>query len=89
MTEDPALERQWYWDRRTNKAYYPTEIDEEEGVVEFVTAWHHEEVTDAIEAGALSPLEEVQDYRETTTLDLVDSFRLPEVEATATEEDDA
>jgi hypothetical protein len=83
MTENTEIERRWYWDRRTNKAYYPREIDEDEGVVEFVTAWHHEEVTDAIETGALSPIEEIQDYRETTTFDLLDSFRLPDVEATA------
>jgi hypothetical protein len=86
MTDATEIERRWYWDRRTNKAYYPRTIDEDEGFVEFVTAWHHEEVTDAIAADALSPVEEIEGSRE-TTFDLVDSFRFPDVDATSEGED--
>jgi hypothetical protein len=76
MAETPDIERQWYWDRRTRTALYPRRT--EDGTVEFVTVWHAEEVADAVEAGALVPVDEVALDRTETTFDLLDSFRFPE-----------
>lgn len=70
----------WYWDRRTRKALYPTEIDEDENTVEFVTVWHREEVEDALASEALVPVEEVSSEIVDTTFDLLDSFRFSNVE---------
>lgn len=69
-------EERWYWDRRNRKAYYPIERDD--GTVTFATVWHEEEVTDALERGALVPLDEIGLDRTDTTFDLLDSFRTPE-----------
>lgn len=66
----------WYWDRRTRKALRPRQIDD--NTVEFMTVWHAEEVTDALDAGALVPLDEIRLDRTETTLDLIGSFRLPD-----------
>ena len=83
MSEPSDLEKRWYWDHRTNKAYYPTEVDKEDGVVELVTAWHHEEVTDALETGALTPVEEVSDPEDGDIgSGVFDSFRFASVEET-------
>jgi hypothetical protein len=81
MTDGPDIEQRWYWDHRTNKAYYPKTIDEEEGVVELVTAWHHEEVTDALETGALTAVEELSEpYDAGVGFECFDSFRFDAVE---------
>lgn len=87
--ETPPLERQWYWDRRTNKAYYPVAVDEE--TVQFATVWHRDEVDGALAEGAMTSVDDVtSDYTE-TTFDLLDSFRTPRVENLAAPggEDDA
>lgn len=84
--DDTDIDARWYWDRRTNKAYYPTETDE--GTVRFVTVWHAAEVADARDRGALVPVEAVGLDRTETTFDLLDSFRLPDdVESTVGSED--
>jgi hypothetical protein len=70
------IDKQWYWDRRNDKAYYPVETDE--GTVRFVTVWHEQEVADAVERGALAPIEEIGLDRTETTFDLIDSFRTPD-----------
>lgn len=86
MTENPEIGEQWYWDRRTRTALYPRRIDE--NTVEFVTVWHCEEVSDAIDTEALVPIEAVDLNRTETTFDLLDSFRTPErVEREAQEAD--
>lgn len=72
MAED--IDAEWYWDRRTRKALSPRRIGED--TVAFVTVWHRDEVDDAMEHGALVPIEEVGLDRTETTLDLIDSFRL-------------
>lgn len=64
----------WYWDRRTRKALRPRQIDD--GTVEFTSVWHAEEVDDALDGGALVPLDEIHLDRTETTFDLIDSFRL-------------
>ena len=64
----------WYWDQRTQKALYPRHTGD---TVEFVTVWHAEEVTDALDGGALVPLEDAGLSRD-TTFDLLESFRTPE-----------
>lgn len=69
-------DQQWYWDRRTNEAYYPVETDGD--AVRLVSVWHPEEFADARETGALVPLSTVGLDRTETTFDLLDSFRLPE-----------
>jgi hypothetical protein len=66
---------QWYWDPRTGKALYPRAVDGE--TVEFVTVWHAEEVTDALDNEALLPVESVGLERTDTTFDLLESFRMP------------
>lgn len=73
MTE---IEQRWYWDRRTRKAYYPVETDDD--TVAFVSVWHADEVDGAREHDALVPLEEVSDYRDETAMTVKDSFRTPE-----------
>jgi hypothetical protein len=76
--DGPHIERRWYWDHRTNKAYYPKRVDDEDGTVELVTVWHHGEVTDALETGALTPVEEVSDPAdEDGGFGCFDSFRFP------------
>lgn len=78
MSEDsPPLEDQWYWDRRTNKAYYP--LRQDGGTVELLTVWHREEARDALAEDALTTVEEIGTTgpdAEGTTFDLVDSFRV-------------
>ena len=69
-------DRQWFWDRRTNKAYYPVEMDDD--TVRLVSVWHRDEFDGAVGAGALTPVEDVNLDRTDTTFDLLDSFRLPE-----------
>ena len=64
----------WYWDRRTQKALYPRRTGD---TVEFVTVWHAEEVTDALDGGALVPLEDAGLDGTDTTFDLLESFRTP------------
>lgn len=63
---------QWLWDRRTNKAYRPVEADD--GTVTLVSVWHRDEVADALEKGALEPLDEVSG--ENIGFNHFDSFRL-------------
>jgi hypothetical protein len=88
MADTPAVEQQWYWDRRTRTALYPRRTEND--TVEFVTVWHAEEVADAVEGGALVPADEVGLDRTETTFDLVDSFRFPErVENEGTADDAA
>ena len=70
------IDTRWYWDRRTDTAYYPRATDD--GTVRFVTVWHEQEVADARERGALVPVEAVGLDRTETTFDLLDSFRLPD-----------
>jgi len=76
MAETPDVEPQWYWDRRTRTALYPRRTEDD--TVEFVTVWHAEEVADAVDAGALVPVDEVGLDRTETAFDLLDSFRFPE-----------
>lgn len=71
MTE---IESRWYWDRRTNKAYYP--IVTEQDTTTFVTTWHREEVEDALQSDVFVPVDEIGHERTETTFDLIDSFRL-------------
>ncbi|WP_276256571.1 hypothetical protein [Halomontanus rarus] len=73
----PALEEQWYWDRRTNKAYYPVAVDGD--TVQLATVWHRDEIDGALEAGAWATVEELNPGRTDTTFDLVDSFRMPPI----------
>ena len=75
MNEEFETDR-WYWDRRTRKALYPRRTDDD--TVEFVTVWHAEEVSDALDGGALLPLEDVGLNNTKTAFDLLDSFRTPE-----------
>jgi hypothetical protein len=71
------IERQWYWDRRSNKAYYPVAVDED--TVRLITVWHREEFEGAAESGAMGSIDDLAGIREyETTMDLIDSFRLPE-----------
>lgn len=74
MTEEFEADR-WYWDRRTRKALYPQRVDD---TIEFITIWHSEEVTDALNGGALVPLEDVGLDETDTAFDLLESFRTPE-----------
>jgi len=67
------LDTQWYWDQRNRKAYYPVAADDD--TVTFVTRWHREEVADALDGGALGPLDAIGIDRTDTTLDRIDSFR--------------
>lgn len=67
----------WYWDRRTNKALYPQQVDD--NTIQFVTVWHREEVEDALDNDALVPLSEIGLDRADTTLDLIQSFRTANV----------
>lgn len=76
---EPSLDEQWYWDRRNNKAYYPTEV-REDGTVAFTTVWHPEEVADAMDGGALVPADEIGLDRVDTTFDLLESFRFEGVD---------
>lgn len=87
--ETPSLERQWYWDRRTNKAYYPVAVNED--TVQLATVWHRDEVDGALAEGALTTIDGVNVDRTDTTFDLVDSFRMPPIEDLAAPggEDDA
>lgn len=66
---------EWYWDRRTDKAYYAIEQDEE--TVRFLTVWHQEEATDALDSGALEPLDSMNFDRPGGTFALKESFRTP------------
>ena len=75
MSDSVDLESRWYWDRRTSSALYPRRTDD--GTVEFVTVWHAEEVADALDSGALVPVEDVTLDRTDTPFDLLDSFRFP------------
>lgn len=69
----------WYWDRRTGKALAPRRVDDR--TVEFVTVWHAEAVTDALDGGVLVPLADLSLDRTDTTFDLIDSFRTPDIDA--------
>ena len=71
-----GIEKQWYWDRRSKKAYYPLEVGD--GTVRLVSFWHRDEVQGALEAGALTPLDSLEFSDIETTFDLMDSFRFPE-----------
>lgn len=75
MADESILESQWYWDRRNRKAYFP--LEKNDGAIQFVTIWHIEEVTDALEGGALVPIDEVGLDRTDTTFSLLESFRIP------------
>ena len=66
----------WYWDRRTQKALYPRRVDGT--TVEFLTVWHAEEVTDAVESGAVVAVDDLGPDDGDRPLDVVDSFRLPD-----------
>jgi hypothetical protein len=70
------FQKQWYWDKRSNKAYYPVEIAED--TVRLVSVWHRDEVEGAVDAEALQPIEDVNLDRTDTGFDLIDSFRFPE-----------
>lgn len=71
------IEQQWYWDRRANKAYYPVEVEDD--TVRLTTVWHREEFEGAMENGALTTVDDLVGSREfDTTMELIDSFRLPE-----------
>jgi hypothetical protein len=70
------IDSQWYWDRRTEKAYYPIETDGE--TVRFVTVWHEQEVASARDCNALVPIEKIGLDRTDTTFDLLNSFRMPD-----------
>lgn len=72
----PTLEQRWYWDRRNDKAYYPVKSTDD--TTSFLTVWHDEEVEDAIENGALDPLEETGMDDPERPFGLKDSFRLVE-----------
>lgn len=78
MTATLDLDPQWYWDRRTDTAYYPVERDGDH--VTFATVWHAEEVADATESGALVPVDELGSERTNPTRAVLDSFRLPDPE---------
>jgi hypothetical protein len=69
----------WYWDRRTHKALYPKQINDD--TIRFVSVWHTEEVDDAVDGGALVPLSEIGLNRTDTTLDLIQSFRTPDMDS--------
>lgn len=71
-----TLEERWYWDRRTRTAYYPIRSDGD--TVRLVSVWHDEEITDAMNSGALVPLAEIETFRSTTMFDVKSSFRTPE-----------
>jgi len=84
------LETQWYWDRRTNKAYYPLRADGD--TVEFLTVWHRDEVADALAEDALTTVDDIGQTgpdKSGTTFDLVDSFRIDDEAVTRYTEDDA
>ena len=76
----------WYWDRRNRKALRPRRIDDD--TVEFVTVWHAEEVADALDGGALVPVDEIGVDDIDTTFDLVDSFRMPDAVGSERGDDD-
>jgi hypothetical protein len=78
MSGTDDLDPQWYWDRRTETAYYPIDRDGEH--VTFATVWHAEEVADARQAGALVPIEDLGSERTNPVRGLLESFRLPEPE---------
>lgn len=75
MPDHPDTDR-WYWDRRTQDALYPLQIDDD--TVRFVTVRHPEEVDDALETGALVPFDDDGLERTETMLDFMDSFRMPD-----------
>lgn len=64
---------EWYWDRRTDKAYYARETDDD--TVAFITVWHRDETADALDAGAVVPLRDMDFDRSGGTFALKDSFR--------------
>lgn len=68
------VEERWYWDQRTNKAYYP--VEGEDGRVVVLSAWHEEEVEGALDSGQWIPVEEVSG--ENIGFDHFESFRLLE-----------
>jgi hypothetical protein len=70
------IERQWYWDRRSNKAFYPVDVGD--GTVRLVSVWHRDEVEGALDAGTFEPLDDLDFGNVETTFDLMDSFRFPE-----------
>ena len=79
----PDIDRQWYWDRRSNKAYYPVEVGED--TVRLTSVWHREEVEGALESGALAPATEIgvlglgdEEDVSFVPFDGLDSLRLPD-----------
>lgn len=86
--ESTGIEQQWYWDRRNKKAYYPVSIGPK--TVRFITAWHVDEVTDAIEGDTIVPLDELgPDYLagRDAGFDFFDSYRILNDEELAAFED--
>ncbi len=79
-----AAPGEWYWDRRTGKAYYARRVDDE--TVEFVSVWHHEEVADAMANDAFVPLDDIGFGGEESVLTMIDSFRLPDEERLSVDE---
>lgn len=75
----------WYWDRRTDKAYYAVEEDGE--TVQFATVWHRHEAVNALDTGAVVPLEAMNFDRTGGTFDLKDSFRIPAADELPTKVD--
>lgn len=74
MTTEIDIESgEWYWDRRTDKAYYAIEQDAD--TVRFLTVWHREEAADALSTGALEPLDSMNFDRPGGTFALKESFR--------------
>lgn len=79
----PDVNQQWYWDRRSNKAYYPVEMGDD--TIELASVWHREEVEGALEREALVPIEEIgvlgrgdEEDVSFVSFDGLDSFRLPD-----------
>lgn len=67
-------EGEWYWDGRNQKAYFPITV--EENRVELVTVWHRDEIEDALEHGAMVPLDEIS-FPHDSVFETLDSFRTP------------
>jgi hypothetical protein len=70
-------EDRWYWDRRSDKAYYPVGTDDDR--VALVSVWHRDEVEGAIDAGAFEGVDDVGG--DGIGFDFFESFRLPDADA--------
>jgi hypothetical protein len=75
-SDSPRIDRQWYWDHRNRKAYYPVERDD--GTVTLATVWHEEELADALETGALEELGASCEEYFTDVFAFADTFRTSE-----------